>query len=638
MCGIAGYSGNFRPHVLNAMALAIAHRGPDSDGFFTAPEDGIGLAHRRLSIIDLSADANQPMRDESGDVVIVFNGEIYNYRELREGLLKSGCNFRTQSDTEVLLRLYLREGIAMLSRLNGMFAFAIWDNRSKELLLARDALGVKPLYFAETGRGLAFASEIKGILPALDEPAALDPATLDRYLTFLWCPGEGVMLKGVKKLPPGEALMVKEGRVCRRWQWYQLPIFRPTGRQPSLKEAISGTADLLGQAVRRQLVADVPVGAFLSGGLDSSSIVAMAREQVPDLRCFTIHAKGDEEPGNAEDLPYARLAAKHMRVSLDVIEVDSARIAGDLARMASVSDEPLADPASLNVFYISQEARRQGIKVLLSGVGGDDLFTGYRRHRALNYEWAWSWLPVELSRRFGKQVGKFDQSLPIYRRLSKLLSLAEKSGAARLAGYFEWWGTNELNSLYTSDFRASLAIDAAADPMIRFISTLPSTASAIDKMLALEQRFFLADHNLLYTDKMSMAAGVEVRVPFLDLELVDFAGTIPNFFKQRGVEGKWILKKAMESYLPKEIINRSKSGFGVPLRLWMRNELRELLRDTLSIDRLKMRGIFNPQAVLRLIDQNERGCVDGSYILFSILAIELWCQAFLDQNTRNEFG
>ena len=634
MCGIVGHYGSFAHEWLAQANGLQAHRGPDAEGIWSDSGPGIGLAHRRLSILDLTPAGGQPMVSSDGSAVLVFNGEIYNFRELRAELEVAGHNFRGHSDTEVLLHLYLAHGEQMLGRLNGIFAFAIWDKGDQTLFVARDALGVKPLYYTESTAGFAFASEIKALLRLVPEAHELDIPALHRYLSYLWCPGDGTPLTGVRKLLPGEAMVVKQGRIARRWMWYQLPLFRGLAADLSEAEALTGTVDCLRRAVQRQLVADVPVGAFLSGGLDSSAVVAFAREQVPDIRCFTIESVGGQESGTADDLPYARRVAHHLNVRLDVVRIDAGRMADDLERMVVQLDEPLADPAPLNVLYISQLARKQGVKVLLSGAGGDDLFTGYRRHAALHYEQVWRWLPAGIRGALERITAGLDQRKASFRRLAKLFNGAGLDGDARLTSYFAWAREADLLALYTPEFRARLGTSIAAEPMLEFLKPLPTSVPPLNKMLALEQRFFLPDHNLIYTDKMSMAAGVEVRVPFLDLELVEYAARIPLGLKQRGRVGKWVLKKAMEPYLPKDVIYRPKSGFGAPLRRWMRNELRPLLCDLLSVDSVKRRGLFEPSAVQRLIAQNDSGRVDAAYTLLSLLSIEIWSRAYLDGRSK----
>lgn len=587
------------------------------------------------------------MLSPSENVVLVFNGELYNFRELRVELECAGYRFKSESDTEVLLALYLdlrkkskvrpdaSAVTAMLQRLNGIFAFALWDSDHQSLLLARDALGVKPLYVQHADAGLYFASEIKALPHAA---FTLDPVSLDRYLTFLWSPGELTPVTEVRKLGPGEGLWVAHGEIQESFTWYRLPAFHRFNATTSLMtraEAIRGTEEHLRQAVHRQLVSDVPVGAFLSGGLDSSSVVAFAREQNPDLRCFTIDLSGTGDEGFSEDLPYARRVATHLGAPLDVVQVDAERMSAGLEEMVWQLDEPLADPAPLNVLYISHLARQQGIKVLLSGAGGDDLFTGYRRHLALRSEHLWAWLPRRVRIQLRACTSQLPVSHPLGRRLRKAFSGAHLDGDARLVNYFRWVERTDLRALYTPTFRAALGQAQAEDPMLAFLAGLPKDTPPLERMLALEQHFFLPDHNLTYTDKMSMAAGVEVRVPFLDLDLVDFAARIPSEYKQRRREGKWVLKKAMEPYLPHGVIYRPKSGFGAPLRRWLRVELRDWLADNLSPERLQSRGLFDPQAVHRLIAANAEGRIDASYTLLSLACIEIWCRYFIDRSAHH---
>lgn len=632
MCGVTGYWGRgLAANQLHSSLAALAHRGPDDVGESLDPATGVMLGHRRLSIIDLSPAGHQPMVSDDGNVVISYNGEIYNYRDLRAELQAGGRVFRSDSDTEVLLRLYQSEGIAMLPRLNGIFAFALYDRNAGELLLARDGLGIKPMYYVEDEEGIRFASEIKALLPWLGSDHTLDLPCLHRYLTFLWCPGTGTPFAGVRKLGPGEAIRIRDRKVVERWNWYELPALRHATRVSVPTDPVREVREALRRAVTRQLVADVPVGAFLSGGLDSSAVVAFARERLPDVRCFTIEPVGGADEGEAADLPYARRVARHLGVTLDVVSIDSARMAGDLEEMVWMLDEPLADPAPLNVLYISRLARQSGIKVLLSGAGGDDLFTGYRRHLAQRYERWWSWLPAPVRQGLDKATRHLDARVAWKRRVSRLFAGAGASDDARLTAYFAWARRDDLMALYSPPMREAVAKVDAAQPMLDFLARIDPSRTPLDRMLALEQRFFLADHNLLYTDKMSMAAGVEVRVPFLDPELVELAARIPDRFKQRGRVGKWVLKKAMEPYLPQDVIHRPKTGFGAPLRRWMRHELREMLGDLLSESSLRRRGLFDPAAVRQLIADNDAGRRDGAYTLLSLLCIEIWCRRFVDR-------
>ena len=633
MCGIIGVQGKIPGNALSAGLSAIRHRGPDDAGVFASPASEVGLGHARLSIIDLSPLGHQPMADDTGQVQLVFNGEIYNYRELRSDLESRGHRFRGHSDTEVLLHCYLEFGDACLPRLNGIFAFAIWDGRAGRMLAARDALGVKPLYFADLEPGFAFCSEIKGLLHLVPQARALDPVSIHRYLTYQWCPGDGTPLKSIRKLLPGEALEVRDGRIRRRWTWYQLPVFR--GVHPDLGEpqAVDGAASALRTAVQRQMVADVPVGAFLSGGLDSSAVVAFARELNPRIQCFTIEATGGQDHGETDDLPYARRVAEHLGVPLECVRIDASRMAADLERMVWQLDEPLGDPAPLNVLYICELARSQGIKVLLSGAGGDDLFSGYRRHRAIRAEAWWSWMPPAARRAIEAGTAGLDQRRPTTRRLAKLFRGAGLSGDERVASYFEWIGRTELSSLYSAEFRSSIAGQPASAPMAEFLAPLPASVTPFQRMLALEQRFFLADHNLPYTDKMSMAVGVEARVPFLDLDLVEFAARIPDGLKQRGRVGKWVLKRAMEPYLPHDVIYRPKTGFTAPIRRWMRGDLLPMVSDLLGSESIRRRGIFDARAVEALVRANADGRVDASHTILAMLCLEIWCRAFVDRTS-----
>ena len=641
MCGIAGlWATDGDISRLDGAIGAIAHRGPDARGSYTDATAGVALGHTRLAIIDLSPAGAQPMLHDDGMVALVFNGEIYNYMDLRAPLVDAGVNFRGHSDTEVLLHLYLRDGREMLPKLNGIFALAIYDKRKGELLLARDALGVKPIYFTQSTRGFAFASEIKALRELVSDLGDVDAAGLNQYLTHLWSPGPSTMLDNVQKLGPGEWMLVASGHFVEKQRWHTPAPMRLRAMAMTAEAASNAVRDALRRAVHRQMVADVPVGAFLSGGLDSSAVVAFAREQVPEIRCSTIATTGGRDPGEADDLPYAKRVAKHLNVKLDVVHVDAARMAGDVERMVWQLDEPLADPAPLNVLYIAQLARESGIKVLLSGAGGDDLFTGYRRHVAVQHEWLWSWLPRDVRVGLESLTSRLDQRSGIGRRLGRLFAGAGKSGDERLAAYFAWATPETLLPLFSADIRARLKGTRADQPMLEYLHELPGTLSPLARMLALEQRFFLPDHNLLYTDKMSMAVGVETRVPFLDLDLVDLAATIPDALKQRGTTGKWVLKKAMEPLLPHDVIYRPKTGFGAPLRRWMRNELREMLNDLLSPVSLKRRGLFDRAAVQKLIEDNEAGRRDGAYILFSLLCIEIWCRRFMDvrPETADHYG
>jgi asparagine synthase (glutamine-hydrolysing) len=472
-----------------------------------------------------------------------------------------------------------------------------------------------------------FASELKALVPLVKNIKEINFKALQNYLTYLYCPGKGTPIQSINKLLPGEALIINSGEIKKSWRWYRPPVFFEKSKtKMEQKFAIEGVRKHLRNSVARQMVSDVPVGAFLSGGLDSSAIVSFAREQNKDISCFVIEAEGGQEKGNSDDVYYARKVAKHLNVNLDVVKINSSKMANDLEVMIKILDEPIADFSALNVLYISQLAREQGIKVLLSGIGGDDVFAGYRRHQAMMNEYWWSWLPNKLRNILKIASSKLNQNNTFNRRLSKLFSGANLNGDERLINYFSWIQRDDLKKLYSKDLSYSLRLSNPNSEMLNFLKELPKSTKKLDRMLALEQQFFLADHNLLYADRMSMANGLEVRVPFLDKELVEFAYNIPDNLKQRGIQGKWILKKSMEGILPNEVIYRAKTGFGVPLRRWMRKELREFLGDVLSIENIRNRGLFDSTAVWKLIAENDKGKIDASYTLLSLLCIEIWCR------------
>jgi len=640
MCGIAGFNGDFDETLLHKMNRVLAHRGPDDEGFFWDRKLRVGLAHRRLSIIDLSDRGHQPMWDAQKKVAIIFNGEIYNFRELRNNLVSKGYSFQSKSDTEVLIYLYLRYGEQMLSRLNGIFAFAIWDTRAETLFLARDGTGVKPLYYCNNRLGFIFASELKAILqePRIDRN--LNPEAIHYHLAYLWCPSPHTLLTSVKKLEPGHALIVKGSKIKKHWEYYDLPYHQKIVLAKE-EDAIEQVQEYIKESVRRQLVSDVPVGAFLSGGLDSSAVVSFANSFNRDqrLKCFTIGFKNNlsKIDGMKEDLPYAQSVAKRLNVDLHTIWAGPEMV-NHLQKMIYHLDEPQADPSAINVLLICQLAKEHGIKVLLSGAGGDDIFTGYRRHFALMQEYLWAWLPKSARKILTKTNGRFFNTNPFLRRLAKAFHYADLDNDNRLISYF-WWLDPKLQiSLYSKNFKDALGNSDISSPLFKTLSKLPKDTHPLNRMLYLEGKHFLADHNLNYTDKMSMAMGVEVRVPLLDPDLINFVSRLPINFKQRKRTGKWIFKKAMEPYLPREIIYRPKAGFGAPLRYWIQHELRPMVDEILSETSIKRRGLFDPDGVSRLINLDRSGKLDGSYIIFSLICIEIWCRIFLDQPVPDNYS
>ncbi len=633
MCGIIGYSNSSKWVVDLASATKILkHRGPDDDGIYECRQNGVGLGHTRLSIIDTSDNGKQPFESQESKSVITFNGEIYNYKELKKDLLAKKYGFNSNTDTEVLLNLYDNKGYDAINYLNGIYVFAIWDPKSKSIFLSRDKMGVKPLYYFQSDGYFAFSSELKALLTIIPEKNEIDLECIHRYLSFLWSPGDSTPIKGIKKLLPGESLVIKNSKVFKRWH---LDDTKATKSVFTKIESINNTDKFLRNAVHSQMVSDVPLGAFLSGGLDSSSIVTFAREINPRIECFTIDIEGGFGEGFSDDLPYAKRVAKHLEVPLNIVSTNPKEMSDHLNFMVEQLDEPLTDLAPLNVFFISQLARKKGIKVLLSGAGGDDVFTGYRRHVAINYEKYWKWLPSSILSYAENLSKKINVNHPLSRRLRSVLRNASQKGNNSLIAYFNWIDESDLRNIYTHEFNDAISNISRDKPMKSYLDFSKLSPDPIEKVLALERRFFLADHNLNYTDKMSMKEGVEVRVPFLDLDLVNMSYSIPSKYKQRGREGKWVLKKAMEKYLPKDIIYRPKSGFGAPVRRWVKNELSEIVKEVVFSQSLSNRGFFDLSRVKNLYENNLKGSIDASYLLLSIVVLELWCRKYLDKEIKN---
>ena len=535
-----------------------------------------------------------------------------------------GQQFQSQSDTEVLLKGYAALGAAILDKLNGIFAFAIHDHASGEVFVARDQLGIKPLYYTEGPQDVAFASEIKALLHLGVADREIDMSAIRKYLTFLWCPGDQTPFSHVKKLDPGAAMIIRDGAIVRRWTWWVPPAYQPRAGWTA-RDCADELRAKVDACVERQLVSDAPVGSFLSGGLDSSAIVAAARQTAPDIRCFTINTTEIEE-GATDDLPYARAVAAHLGVRLEEIRVGAGDLCARVEEMVRHLDEPLADPACLNVQFISELARSQGVKVLLSGAGGDDLLTGYRRHTMLALT---SGIPSPARSLLGRLSSRINPGSALGRRLNKALYSAGMDGDQRISRAFAWGPPGIADHLLSADTRAAAPADDVFAPLTDLLlenENLPD----VEKCLTLERRFFLADHNLNYTDKMAMAAGVEVRVPLLDMEMVSFAAEIPVNWKHHLLTPKWIFKQAEKPRLPLDIINRPKTGFGAPLRRWMRQDMREMVEALLSPAAINARGLFDAREVARLREADRRGEVDGSYTLFAIMCSELWCRSYVD--------
>jgi asparagine synthase (glutamine-hydrolysing) len=612
------------------MNRAQGHRGPDGSGQWHDAD--AGLAHVRLAILDLSPAGAQPMADATGKVIVSFNGEIYNYRELRVGLERDGVVFRGESDTEVLANLLARHGRACLPWLNGIFAFAAWFPAERKLLLARDAAGVKPLYWAATSEGRLFASELKSFrgIPGIDW--SLDPAAVSAYLTLLYAPGELTPAKGVRKLLPGSYLEWNADGKTQAGS-FVAPHYSAEIQPFTDRQAADACRHYLGQAVRRQLVSDVPLGGFLSGGVDSSAIAHFACAELGDAKrypCFTVGSAdlvGTESEGFTEDHPYAALMARRLGAPLHDATLRGSALA-DLDGMVWTLDEPTADVAAFTAYAVCREARERGVKVLLSGAGGDDLFTGYRRHAALQAERYWDWAPRPVRALMRRSVQGLSASSPLGRRLGKLFRYADAEPAERLASYFLWISQDTLAPALSPALRESMGLHRPVDLLLRTLEGLPAGVSRLNQMLHLDRAHFLADHNLNYTDKMAMACGVEVRLPFLDPDLIAFSERLEDARKISGPAGKHVLRRSLQGVLPDEILTRPKAGFGLPLRQLLHGVYGERLRELARSGRLDATGLFSGEGAVALLNADKRGEIDAAYPLLAILCLESWVRQF----------
>lgn len=621
----------------------MRRRGPDDRGFWQDQNHALTLGHLRLSIIDTTKNGHQPMVSHNGRFVMIYNGELYNYRELRTSLEKQGVYFKGQSDSEVLLEMFAHHGTGCFQQFNGIFAVAIWDRDDQILTLARDHIGLKPLYWTEQAAGFGFASEIKAMLRSGMLKPELHPDALARHLTFLWSPGEDTLIKGVKKLRPGHLMQVKDGKVVHDTAFWDMS-FEERGPRLESDWTAMKVAQTLEKAVKRQMVADVPLGAFLSGGMDSSSVVAFAQKHLNEtsgtvkqrLQCFSMELRqlgqgAVEAEHVAQDLFYARKVATHVGADLHHVQIGQ-EMMERLPEMIYLLDEPIADPSALNTLLIAELARSQGITVLLSGAGGDDIFTGYRRHFAYAQERWWADWPKGVRSAMAKMARSLSTNRQLSRRIAKAYQYADLDIDERLISYFQWCSSTQALQLLSPDFRQGLGERTLLEPMLSSLRNLPKHTAALNRMLYLECKHFLADHNLHYKDKMGMASSIEIRSPLLDLEVVNMATSLPVHYKQNGSVGKWIFKKAMEPFLPHEVIHRSKVGFGLPLKSMMDSVIRPMIEDLLSAKSLQQRGVFDAQAVQQLRDDDRAGKVDATYTIFAIACLELWCRQNMDSD------
>jgi len=625
MCGIAGKflfaeGERVSRELLKRMCDSIAHRGPDEDGYYVNGQ--IGLGHRRLSIIDLDS-GRQPIANEDQTIWIVFNGEIYNYVELREFLIGRGHTFSTATDTEVIIHLYEEQGEEFLTSLRGMFAFAIWDERKRILLLARDRLGKKPLFYSIIpGKKLLFGSEIKAILQDPDVKRALNVEALDAYLSLLYVPTPMTMFQGIQKLPAGHLLTCSQEKVVIKefWDLHYEPTISP--REEDLAEELE---EIFRESVRIRLRSDVPIGAFLSGGVDSSSVVAVMADLL-DRPVVTCAVGFQEEEHN--ELPYAREVAESFACvhHEHLIHPDVEDL---VPRLVRFFDEPFGDSSAVPTYYVSQMAR-QHVTVALSGDGGDEILAGYSRHYLQRLEHRLralllgtvgtgivssigAWLPPVKGKETLKKLGMTPDRAYAYKHSSSLFTPEYK------------------RDLYSADLYASCETFDPSAPF-RFYYNRCESLDPLDKALYVDLKTYLADDILVKVDRMSMAHALEVRAPLLDHKLLEFTATIPSSLKLKGHTTKYLLKEVMRKHLPSRVFTRPKHGFTMPVGEWLKGPLRGMVEECLFSPRARQRGLFHPKAVQSLWSSHLSGKQDASHKLWMLLMFELWHREYLDHH------
>jgi asparagine synthase (glutamine-hydrolysing) len=628
VCGIAGYVGAYNPSLGSTMAAALAHRGPDDEGECVLPAANGSvavLAHRRLSIIDI-AGGHQPLANEDETVHLVFNGEIYNFEELRRELTARGHRLRTRCDSEVLVHLYEDEGVDLVHRLRGMFAFALWDSSRQRLVLARDRLGVKPLYYAEPGgeTQLAFASEPAALRAVPDVSCELDPEALAAYLTYLYVPHPLSALRGVRKLPPAHVLVSEAGHVSVRRYWSLEPE-----RSGTSTLAPDGLWNLIDDAVGIRLVADVPVGAFLSGGMDSSTVVAAAAPRRRDFPTFTV-VFSDPEERRYDERADARTVADAFGTDHHELEARP-RLAELLPVVVRHFGEPFANPTALLAYALS-EVTRQHVKVVLDGAGSDELFAGYERFRgAAALRW-YSRAPAFARWLMARAAAGVPESTHGRHWLRRGREFVLGPAAADDA-YIAWvsvFGEGEREGVLRAEVAEALR---GTPPPEQFLRDLLADAPAndlVNRLSFVELQSYLPCNVLEYGDRMSMAHGLEVREPFCDQRLVEEVFALPGSAKLRRLQTKALLRRAVESRLPRRTLAKPKLGFAAPIGVWLRGELRPLVESHLSRERVEARGLVRPAAVSRLVDDLWRGRRDTSLHVWSLVVLEQWLREYAD--------
>lgn len=625
VCGIAGcYQQADGQKLVDIMSDRIVHRGPDAMGTWSHEDDRVAaqFGHRRLSIIDLSTAADQPL--SKNGLTIVYNGELYNYRELRAELMTRGTQFATRSDTEVVLEAWRAWGPDALRRFRGMFAFALLDDGTGDLVLARDPLGIKPLYYLPRGGGVVFASELKALVAALGPELRIEPGALVASMLYYWLPEQRCAIDGVRKLPGGSwARFRPDGASSVRHYWRigDVAAEAATGPEADLGPVIE-------ESVAAHLVSDVPVSSFLSGGLDSSVVTVLAHQANAGIDAYTITFRPEDQRLEAmpDDAVYARKVAARYGISLHEIEI-SPDIVSLLPRMVDVLDEPIGDPAAINTLLMCEAARERGVKVILSGMGADELFGGYRKHLACVLASKYHRLPSGLRRGVVQSavnrlpVTVHGRGLRYVRWAKRFLTFAELPEEPRFRRSYTLYDPGELASLVSPELAGHVGQIIEEHSETYHDNSLEDE---VNRMCLADARMFLPGLNLAYTDRASMAASVEVRVPFVDPVVARAAFSIEGSAKIRRRQGKVALKQAAESWLPREIVHRPKASFSVPLRAWVRGDLQEVIRDVLVGGELVTSGMIRREALMQLIGDELAGREDRSKQIWQLLTLEQW--------------
>ena len=622
MCGIAGIY-NYKTNLavsnsaIKDMISVINYRGPDGDGVFTSGH--MGLGHKRLTIIDTSERSNQPMTSHYGPQTLCYNGEVYNYVELASQLSKLGTQFRTSSDTEVILELLRNEGVSALDKLNGMYAFAYWDDVKKSFLLVRDRLGIKPLFYKETENGILFASEIKSLLTQQDQSCTVNRALIDSYMSLGYSPGNNTLFSGIKKVPPGHYLEIKEDKLILTKYWdMQFDKQIDKGEQHYIEQ----TQKLFEDAVNLQLRSDVPLGVFLSGGVDSSAVVAMMHKLgVKDIKTFSVAWDYGSEFDETE---YARKVAKQFNTDHTEYFMTTQEFKDFLPQYIRHMDEPVTEAAAISLYYLALKTKKK-VTVVLSGEGADEVFGGYSIYKYLEVIEKYKKLPNFLHKIINPILHSMGKKFGKYADLSELPLEQSYAGVS-------FYEESQKHKLYSESFKS----EAKENDIFKTLSPYYQhckNQDAQSKMQYLDVKTWLIDDLLVKADRMSMAASLELRVPFLDHRFLELTANMPSKYRNKGYHSKYILKKAMEPYLDKEILYRKKQGFPTPLAIMFQGGLKDYVRDIIMSDLALRRGYFSGEEINKLLTEHNNGEQDHHKVLWQLLVLELWHREYIDKKS-----